>query len=78
MSPLTLWIAWPFAGVMGLCTLMAFLSAAQQAVRYRRPQHALVLPFCFFGFNFLHGLGVLAGLVKLATGTAPVQKIHEP
>lgn len=78
LSPLTPWIAWPFAGVMGLYTLMAILSAAQQAVRYRRPQHALVLPFCFFGFHFLHGLGVLAGLVKLATGTAPVQKIHEP
>lgn len=78
LSPLTPWIAWPFAGVMGLYTLMAILSAAQQAVRYRRPLHALVLPFCFFGFHFLHGLGVLAGLVKLATGTAPVQKIHEP
>ena len=78
LSPLTPWIAWPFAGVMGLYVVLAILSALQQAVRFRQPVHALTLPFCFFGFHFLHGLGVLAGLIKLATGTAPVQKVPEP
>ena len=78
LSAFTPWIAWPFAGVMSLYALLAVLSALQQAVRYRRPFHVLVLPICFFGFHFLHGLGVLAGLARLATGTAPVQKGREP
>ena len=78
LSAFTPWIAWPFAGVMSLYALMAVLSALQQAVRYRRPFHALVLPFCFFGFHFLHGLGVLVGLARLVTGSAPVQKGREP
>lgn len=77
-STLTPWFAWPFAGVMTLYAILAVLSAIQQAVRYRRPLHALVLPFCFFGFHFLHGLGVLTGLVRLLTRTAPVQRTAEP
>jgi glycosyltransferase involved in cell wall biosynthesis len=71
-------IGWPFGGVMALYALLAILSALEQAVRYRRPLHLLCLPFCFFLFHFIHGLGVLAGLVFLLTGTAPVQKIKEP
>ena len=78
LSPFTLWVAWPFAGVMSLNALLAVLSALQQAVRYRRPIHALNLPCCFFGYHFLHGLGVLMGLARLMTGTAPVQKGREP
>lgn len=78
LSPLTFWITWPFAGVMSLYALLAVLSALQQTVRYRRPLHALVLPVCFFGFHFLHGLGVLVGLIRLATRTAPVQESVEP
>jgi glycosyltransferase involved in cell wall biosynthesis len=77
-SRLTAWIAWPFAGVMSLYAILAVLSALQQAVRYRRPAHVIVLPFCFFGFHFLHGLGVLVGLARLVTGSAPVQKGSEP
>ncbi|MEI8088794.1 MAG: glycosyltransferase family 2 protein [Opitutaceae bacterium] len=78
LSPLIPCIAWPFACVMWLYGVLAFLSALQQAIRFRRSLHALLLPFCFFGFHFLHGLGVLAGLVRLATGTAPVQQTPEP
>ena len=77
-SPLTPWFAWPFAVVMMLYALLAIGSAVQQAVRYRRPLHVLCLPVCFFLYHFLHGLGVLAGLVRLLTGTAPVQKLKEP
>ena len=78
LSPLTPWIAWPFAGVMSLYGVLAVLSAVQQAARYRRMLHAIVLPLCFFGFHFLHGLGVLGGIIRLATRTAPVQLIPEP
>jgi len=78
LSPLTKWIAWPFAAVMGLYALLALASGLQQAVRFRSPLHAITLPFCFFLYHFIHGVGVLIGLAKLATGTAPVQKAQEP
>jgi glycosyltransferase involved in cell wall biosynthesis len=78
LSPFSVWIAWPFAAVMALYTLLAVASAVQQAIRYRHPLHALCLPLCFFLFHFIHGLGVLVGLLRLATGTAPVQKNSEP
>ncbi|MEO5580664.1 MAG: glycosyltransferase family 2 protein [Gemmatimonadaceae bacterium] len=67
-----------FAGVMGLYFLMAFLAALQQAVRYREPRHVLFAPIGFFLYHFLHGVGVLGGLMRLATGTAPVQRVGEP
>lgn len=78
LSPLTKWIGWPFAAVMGLYALLALASGLQQAVRFRSPLHAITLPFCFFLYHFIHGLGVLIGLAKLATKTAPVQKVQEP
>lgn len=78
LSPVTRWIAWPFLGVMGLYALLAVLSGLQQAVRYKHPLHALLLPFCFFLYHFIHGVGVLLGLVRLLLRIAPVQKAREP
>jgi glycosyltransferase involved in cell wall biosynthesis len=78
LSPLTPWIAWPFGAIMAFYALLAVLSGLQQAVRYRQPAHALLLPLCFFLYHFIHGLGVLIGLVRLITHTAPVQKANEP
>lgn len=78
LSPFTRWIAWPFAAAMVLYGLLAVASAAQQAFRYRQPMHVIMLPFCFFAFHFLHGLGVLGGALRLLTGSAPVQKTPEP
>jgi len=78
LSPLTPWIAWPFVVILGLYAVLAILSAGQQALRYRRPLHLLCLPVCFFLFHFIHGLGVLGGLIRLASGTSPVQKLKEP
>lgn len=72
------WIGLPFAGVMAFYALLAILSALQQAVRFHQPLHFLLLPFCFFLFHFIHGLGVLVGLARLLTGTAPVQNKPEP
>ncbi len=67
-----------FAGVMALYALLAVVSGIQQSIRYREPRHALIAPLGFFSYHFLHGIGVLAGLARLATGTAPVQRIAEP
>lgn len=78
LSPLTQWIAWPFAAVMTLYALLAVASAVQQAVRYRNFLHVFCLPPCFFLYHFIHGLGVLTGLLRLLIRTAPVQKIQEP
>lgn len=78
LSPFTAWIGWPFAAVMTLYALLAILSGLQQAVRFRQPAHALLLPFCFFLYHFVHGLGVLIGLTRLLTNNAPVQKANEP
>jgi glycosyltransferase involved in cell wall biosynthesis len=78
LSPFNSAVRWTFLAVMGLYATLAILSAVQQAVRYRRPLHILALPACFFLYHFLHGLGVLYGLFRLATGTAPVQRVREP
>lgn len=78
LSPLSRWISWPFTAVMALYALLAVVSAAQQGVRYHKPLHILCLPWCFFLFHFVHGLGVLVGLLRLLTRTSPVQRIAEP
>jgi len=67
-----------FLAVMSVYFLLALGSAVQQAVRYREPLHALLLPAGFFCYHFLHGLGVLAGLLRLLVRRAPVQRMSEP
>jgi glycosyltransferase involved in cell wall biosynthesis len=63
-----------YVGTLAAYALLAVVSSAQQAVRYRDARHAVCLPWCFAGFHMAHGLGVLAGVVRLATGTSPVQR----
>ena len=75
LSKVHLWLATAYFSVLGLYCILAILSAAQQAVRYREILHFFCLPPCFFLYHFLHGLGVLFGLARLATGTAPVQRV---
>ena len=72
------WFAWPFFAVTALYALLAVASAFQQARRYERPLDLFVLPPCFFFFHFIHGLGILKGMLRLACGTAPVQRNREP
>jgi glycosyltransferase involved in cell wall biosynthesis len=78
LSPFTHWIAWPFLAIMGLYALLAALSGLQQALKYKQPLHALLLPPCFFLYHFIHGVGVLIGLGRLLLHLAPVQKVREP
>jgi len=78
LSPLSNWIAWPFLSIMLLYSVLAITSGIQQAVRYRKPGHVIALPPLFFLYHFIHGLGVLWGLIRLVTGTAPVQNSSEP
>ena len=67
-----------FLSVMGLYAALACMAAIQQALRYRCAWHVLTLPAVFFGFHFIHGLGFLSGLLRLALGIAPVQRMGEP
>jgi succinoglycan biosynthesis protein ExoA len=78
LSPFSYTVRVIFIAVMSLYFALAILSAVQQAIRYREPRHIVFLPLSFFAYHFLHGIGVLAGLLRLATGTAPVQRQLSP
>lgn len=67
-----------YLSVLSVYFLLALLSSMQQAVRYKYLRHLFALPGCFFFFHFLHGIGVLAGGLKLFFGAAPVQQCREP
>ena len=64
-----------FCGVMLLYIFLSVYASFVQAIRYKNFFHIFTLPFSFFGFHFLHGLGVLFGLCRLLLKRAPVQKI---
>ena len=68
----------PFVAVMVLYATLSILAAIQQAIRYKEPRHAFSLPLAFFLYHFVHGLGVVTGILRLATLSAPVQKSKEP
>jgi glycosyltransferase involved in cell wall biosynthesis len=78
LSPFSAMVKWAFLAVMSLYAVLAILSGVQQAIRYREPRHVIFAPIGFFLYHFMHGLGVLYGLARLATGTAPVQSKQEP
>ena len=78
LSPYTTFIKYTFVIVITLYFFLSLISAMQQAKRYKKRVHVLTLPISFFLYHFLHGLGVLWGLLRLITNTAPVQKIKEP
>jgi succinoglycan biosynthesis protein ExoA len=63
-----------YTGTLASYAMLAVVSSIQQAVRYRDPRHAVFLPWCFGGFHLSHGLGILAGLARLVTRTAPVRR----
>ena len=78
LSPFSQTVSMVFLGVMALYFAIAIVAAVQQAIRYRQPRHAVFLPGAFFLYHFLHGVGLLGGLLRLLTHTAPVQKVDEP
>jgi GT2 family glycosyltransferase len=78
LSPFASWVATVFGTTMALYLVLATAAAIQQAWRYKKIAHLFCLPPCFFAFHFLHGIGVLAGLARVASRTAPVQSANEP
>ncbi|MBU2524821.1 glycosyltransferase [Patescibacteria group bacterium] len=69
---------WLFISIMVLYFFLALFSSVQQAIRYKNIKHVFILPFCFFLYHFIHGLGLLKGIVLLIFNKAPVQKGSEP
>ena len=78
LSPFSSTVRVVFFTVMALYFALAIAAGIQQAIRYRESRHVLFVPLAIFLYHFLHGLGLLAGLFRLATGTAPVQRLREP
>ena len=73
LSPFSGIVRVAFLSVIALYFVLAIFSGIQQAIRYREPRHVVFAPIGFFLFHFLHGIGILIGLVRLVTRTAPVQ-----
>ncbi len=71
-------ISYLFAGAISLYFLLAAVSSIQQAIRFKKAAHIFVLPLCFFLYHFLHGIGVMWGLLRLLTGTSPFKRMKEP
>ncbi len=67
-----------YFSVLGVYFLLAIFSAIQQAIRNKSFVHIITLPITFFSYHFIHGLGVLKGLVLLSFKKSPVQSIKEP
>lgn len=68
------WIKVIYISVLALYFLLAFISSIQQSVRYKEFLHAITLPFSFFMFHLVHGIGIWRGIINLMLGIAPVQK----
>ena len=66
-----------FVSMLILYFSLSMFSSFQQMIRFKKYTYMLSLPFCFFLFHFLHGLGVLTGLLRIFTRTAPFQKNHK-
>jgi succinoglycan biosynthesis protein ExoA len=64
--------------VVAVYAVFAVSASVQQALRYRRWKHALFLPLSFLAYHLTHGLGVLAGVLRIALGTQPTQKTDPP
>lgn len=58
--------------------ILAILSSIQQAIRFKLISFVIILPFCFFLYHFIHGLGIISGIINLIFKNAPVQKKEDP
>ena len=56
-----------YFGVLSLYATLATISGIQKGLEYKNFFLMLVLPICFFLFHFIHGLGMIYGLVNIIT-----------
>ena len=62
-----------YVGSIFLYLILAIFSSIQQSKRYNDLRLFFILPFCFFAFHFIHGLGVIKGFFLLLLKLSPVQ-----
>ncbi len=74
-SPIVSIIYTPF---LLLYLILAIISSIQQSIRFQSISFVIILPFCFFLYHFIHGLGVISGIINLIFNNAPVQKNKNP
>ncbi|HUR92447.1 MAG TPA: glycosyltransferase family 2 protein [Gemmatimonadaceae bacterium] len=67
-------VAYVVAAILAVYAALALVASVQQAIRYRRPAHVLLLPPCFLAYHLTHGIGVLVGVLKLLVGGQPVRR----
>jgi glycosyltransferase involved in cell wall biosynthesis len=67
-----------YCSVIIIYALLAIVSSIQQALRHKNILHVFVLPISFFCYHFIHGLGVIGGILNLISGRSKVQNIAEP
>ena len=72
-SFLITFLLYTYIGAIVIYSFLAMLSAFQQSNRYKDLRLLFILPFCFFSFHFIHGLGVLKGCLLLLFHKSPVQ-----
>mgnify|MGYP005841483657 CR=1 FL=1 len=71
-------IKYLFVFILFLYAVLSIMSALQQSIRFKKFRHFFLLPISFFLYHFIHGLGVLKGIMLLILQKAPVQKTKEP
>ncbi len=75
LSPFNSYMKFIYISVLVLYALISLISAFQQAYRYNFFRHLIFLPFSFFCFHIIHGLGIIMGLIKILFKSSPVQKL---
>jgi glycosyltransferase involved in cell wall biosynthesis len=78
ISPFNIFISSSFGLVLSLYFLCALVSSTQQTLKYRDARHLFCLPFLFFLFHICHGAGILVGIFKVFSSTAPIFLKIEP
>lgn len=62
-----------FLTVLLIYFLLAIAASISQGIKYNNRFHFVLLPFGFLLYHFMHGIGVLYGLIKIILKKSPVQ-----
>ena len=63
-----------FFNIVSLYFILGIYFSIKQSRRYKRFSLLPCLPFAFFVFHLTHGIGILAGIIRLIFNAAPVQR----
>lgn len=71
LSHLSIYIFLAYMSVISVYIILALISSVHLSIRHKDIRHCFALPACFFLFHFLHGLGVLSGLINIVLKRQP-------